>query len=133
MGNLFGVFEIGVGVYLLYGAFTGKGQMYQTDNIKKDKVDEYKKAVRLMCFILGPMLAALGAVDTINAQNPSSILRIISIVLMVLTFIGVAVLFVIAFRMTDRSKPAKAKKGHESAPAAAFEFDDEDKPKSGEA
>lgn len=130
MGNLFSVFEIGVGVYLLYGAITGKGQMFQTENIKKDKIEAYKKLVRIMCFIIGPMLAALGVVDYLNTANPSDVLRLVSIVLMVLSFIGVAVLFVIAFRMTDRTK--KAAQGKPKAPTAAFQFDEEDKQKPGE-
>ena len=132
MENLFGIFEIGVGVYLLYGAISGKGQMFQTENIKKDKVEAYKKAVRRVSFILGPLMVIMGAVDVAYTANPLPALRIALYTLLGLTFAGVVTLVVIALRMTDRTKKASDKPEKSSVPNAAFDFDEANEKKPGE-
>lgn len=133
MTNMFSLFEVGLGAYLLYGALTQKGQMYKNDNIKKGMEEKYRKLMRLFGFTLGPMMLALGVVDYFSANNAS--LKTLMLVLWGLTMAGIVLMFVLTLRMTDRAK-AKSGSGasarQKGAPRAAFEFE-EDTTKDGSA
>lgn len=130
MDNMFVIFEVGLGVYILYGAIMKSGQMFKNENIKKGMEEQYRKLIRLFSFILGPLMVALGVVDYFNIRSGNGGWNIPLIVLWGLTFIGMVFLFVFALRMTDRSKKQQSAgrpRGEKPAPRAAFEFDEEEK------
>ncbi len=132
MGNFFGLFELIIGVYLIYGAITGKGQLYRNEHVKKGQEALYKKRVRQISAVLGPIMLAEGVIDYIlHAQEAGGALRVLSLVLWGLALTGIGVLFVVSLRLTDRSKTgsqAKQTQQRPAAPRSAFEFDDEDEP-----
>lgn len=130
MDNMFVIFEVGLGVYILYGAIMKSGQMFKNENIKKGMEEQYRKLIRLFSFILGPLMIATGVVDYLNTRSGNASWNIPLIVLWGLTFIGMVFLFVFALRMTDRSKKSQSagkSRGEKPAPRAAFEFDEEEK------
>jgi len=129
-----GIFELFLGVYLLYGAVTAKGQFYKTDNVKKGMEEKYKKTIRLFCVLLGIPMTINGVFGTFvkgplkDAQllDLLDLLTKITFVLWILSFIGVIVLFILVFKMTDRTKAAQPGGSGKPAPRAAFEFDEEE-------
>ncbi len=130
MDNMFVIFEVGLGVYILYGAVMKTGQMFKNENIKKGMEEQYRNMVRLFSFILGPLMIALGVVDYLNASSGNGSWNIPLIILWGLTLVGIVLLFVFTLRMTDRSKKnqsAGRPRGEKPAPRAAFEFDEEEK------
>lgn len=128
MGDMLGMFEAALGAYILYCAITGKGQLYKNDKIKKGMEKQYFKSMRNISWALGPAMLITGVVDMSNADRQNPVLNIAFGVLMGLTFILIAVMFVMSYRMTDRTKVAQAKqKGEQPLSRAAFEFDEDDK------
>lgn len=125
------IFELFLGVYMLYGAVTAKGQFYKTDNVKKGMEEKYKKIIRLFCVLLGIPMTIIGAFGTFikGAMTDMALLELLNKVifaLWILSFIGVIILFVLVFRMTDRTKTSKPGGSGKPAPRAAFEFDEEE-------
>lgn len=127
MNNLFSVFELIAGVYLLYGAITGKGQIYQNENIKKGMEEQYHKTIRICCAIVGPIMLTQGVLDYLYVSSPSPALQTATSVLLAASMLGVAVLFFLTIRMTDRAKVKRQRQGKSAAPRAAFEFEEEDR------
>lgn len=130
MDNMFVIFEVGLGVYILYGAVMKSGQMFKNENIKKGMEEKYRHLVRLFSFILGPLMIALGVVDYLNASSGNGGWTIPLYILWGLTLVGIVLLFVVTLRMTDRSKNSQSAgrpRGEKPAPRAAFEFDEEEK------
>ncbi len=130
MDNMFAIFEVGLGVYILYGAVIKPGQMFKNENIKKGMEEQYRKMIRLFSFILGPLMIATGVVDYLNTRSGNGGWNLPLFILWGLTFIGMVFLFVFALRMTDRSKKSQSAgkpRGEKPAPRAAFEFDEEEK------
>jgi|GEM_PF-4329945 len=124
--GMFSMFELGLGVYMLYCSITNGGQLFKNENIKQGMEEKYHRLVRLFGFILGPMMVALGVVDYLNGTRQDPALLTVMYVLWGLTLAGIALLFIFTFRMTDRKKAQAASKPVHSAPRAAFEFDEED-------
>lgn len=129
MDNMFVIFEVGLGVYVLYGAIMKSGQMFKNENIKKGMEEQYRNMIRTFSFILGPLMIALGVVDYLNVNSGNGGWAIPLYILWGLTFLGFMLLFVFTLRMTDRSKKQSAGRpnGEKPAPRAAFEFDEEEK------
>lgn len=125
--NLFGFFEVAIGIYALYSAITGKGQLLKNDNVKKGMEQRYKKWMRILGAFLGPVMLGLGALDIYNSTQEVPVLPWLMTALMIASGILVVLLVVAAVRMTDRSKAtAQGNAPQKGAPRAAFEFDDED-------
>ena len=130
MDNMFVIFEVGLGVYILYGAIMKTGQMFKNENIKKGMEEKYRNMMRTLSFILGPLMIATGVVDYLNIRSGNGSWNIPLGILWGLTFVGVILLFVFTLRMTDRSKKQESAgrpRGEKPAPRAAFEFDEEEK------
>lgn len=127
MNNLFSVFELIAGGYLLYGAITGKGQIYQNENIKKGMEAQYYKTIRICCAIVGPIMLLQGVLDYMYVSSPSPALQTATSILLAASMLGVAVLFFLTIRMTDRSKVKRQRQGKSTAPRSAFEFEEEDR------
>ena len=130
MDSMFVMFEVGLGVYILYGAVTKSGQMFKNENIKKGMEEQYRHFMRIMSFILGPLMIALGVFDYLNIRSGNGGWSIPLYVLWGLTLVGIALLFIITLRMTERSKQQQSAgkpNGNKPAPHAAFDFDEEEK------
>lgn len=121
--QLMDAFMLATGVYLLFGAITGKGKIYENQNLKKGQEERYHKILRTSLFVLS-ILSILNAVSTLLNWN-----KYISLALFILLMISLVILFVFTFRMTDRNKqpevPQPKSKKH-----PAFDFDDDDDKKS---
>jgi threonine/homoserine/homoserine lactone efflux protein len=126
MDNLFSVFELIAGVYLIYAAISGKGQIYKNDNIKKGMEARYHKTVRVLCAVVGPVMTAQGILDYLYFSAPSPTMHTVTTVMFVLSLLGVGTLFYLTLRMTDRDKVKRQRSGGGTAPRSAFEFDEED-------
>lgn len=94
--------QVIIGIYLIYSAITGKGAAYKDENIKKEKKDEFKKMMRLFCAIFGPIALAAGGFEYLK-------MMVLSQVFYALFFIGIVLLFIYVFRITDRPKKAPKK------------------------
>lgn len=128
MGNMLGMFELALGAYIFYCAVTGKGQLYTNENIKKGLERQYKQSMRNISWALGPVMLATGAIDMLNAERQIPALSIAFWVLFFLSFLLIAAMFTVSFRMTDREKAAQSKqKGQQPLPHSAFDFDEHDK------
>lgn len=140
MGNeLFSLFQVLIGAYLLYCGVTGKGKIYENTSIKEGMEARYKKHMRIMSLILAPLMLAQAALDYFvlakeevieGAEQALSAARIGGWVLWGLTLVALVFLFIFSIKMTDRTKPAATGKNgaapKSGAPRAAFFFDDED-------
>lgn len=126
MDNLFSVFELFAGVYLIYAALTGKGQIYKNDNIKKGMEAQYHKTVRILCALVGPVITAQGILDYMYFNAPSPALHTVTTVMFALSILGVGALFYLTLRLTDREKIKRQRSGKSTAPRSAFEFDEEE-------
>lgn len=117
--QLMDAFMIGTGVYLLIGAITGKGKIYENQNLKKGQEERYRKILRISLFVLS-ILSILNGVSTMLNWN-----KYVSLAFFALLMIALAVLMVFTYRMTDRSvQPAAQQPKSRKHPA--FDFDDDD-------
>ena len=71
--QMFGVISILIGLYALYGAYSGKGSIYKNNYPAEIKQDA-DKLLRIFLWILGPILLVQGAMDLTNRSIISSIL-----------------------------------------------------------
>lgn len=127
--SMFGYFELIIGVYLLYSAITGKGQLLKNENIKKGMEAQYKKWMRILAAVLSPVILGLGALDLYNSSREVPVMIGLTTGLMIASGVVIAVLAVLSFRMTDRKAAkgaAAGKQASKPSSRAAFEFDDED-------
>lgn len=122
--QLMDAFMIGTGVYLLFGAITGKGKIYENNSLKKGMEEKYRKVLRIALFELS-VLSILNGVSTMLNWN-----KYISIGLFAVLMISLVALIVFTYRMTDRSaRPAAEQPKSRKHPAFDFDDDDDDKPK----
>ena len=80
LGSYTELFDVGIalaGIYMLYGAITGKGSLYKTDNVKKGREQSYRKLVRLFCLPGGLLAVAQGLLDYFGIQPCAMILLIL--------------------------------------------------------
>lgn len=129
--EFFGIIEFAIGAYVIYCAITGKGKIYENENLKKDCKEIYHKRVRQACCLLGPLIFATGIVDMINIARDNVFLNYLFYALFGLTLVTLVILFAITFKYTDRKK---AKEKRQSAsngalPNSAFNFDADDESK----
>ncbi|MDL2218369.1 hypothetical protein LJC27_06885 [Christensenellaceae bacterium OttesenSCG-928-M15] len=125
--SLFSIFQLLIGVYLLYSAITGKGQLFRNENVKKGKEALYHKRLRIMAAVIAPLMFIQAAIDYFTpgaAAEMQPALRTAGIASYIVTLAAVVVLIVISVRLTDRAK-AGAPKG-KGVSRAAFEFDEEE-------
>ncbi|MDR1620647.1 MAG: hypothetical protein LBS18_08320 [Clostridiales bacterium] len=136
MGDMFGMFdlfELIIGAYLLYGAVTGKGKIFQNENVKKGMEAQYKKRMRLFCWILGPLMVGCGLLSRLNPGAQNAAMLSASRILWGLSCVLIIILFVISISMTDRAKAKARAAGKSTTPSsrAAFEFDNDEAAKKG--
>ncbi len=76
-------FFIAIGAYVLYCAFTGKGQVYKNE-YPAEIQDSVKRMTKILCYYEGPVLIASGIFDLTPGLPP-----ILGTVFMGLGFLGV--------------------------------------------
>lgn len=129
--DFFNVFEIAIGVYLLYCAATGKGKYYENPYCKVP-YEKYVKIMRILALIVGVFIMVSPILQLAGLIEPNST---VSWIFWWLSMAGIVGMFVANIRMTDREKAKAAQSGaakqNASGPAhdplrAAFVFDDEE-------
>ena len=94
--EVFDAFVVFAGIYMLYGAATGKGSLFKTDRVKKGMEEKYLRFMRGFCLVGGLLGLATGALDYLKLAPYSMIVFV--------TF-GVFVVsgMVVIARFTDRA------------------------------
>lgn len=93
--QMFDYMQILIGVYLLYAGITEKGAAYKDDTIHKTKRADFKKYMRLFCFIGGPLSIISGALGIYKISPLNDIAYI-------LLGYSVALIAIATYRMTDK-------------------------------
>lgn len=129
--EFFGIIEFAIGAYVIYCAISGKGKIYENENLKKDCKEIYHKRIRQACYLLGPLILATGIVDMVNIARDNVFLNYLFYTLFGLTLAMLAILFVITAKYTDRKKAREKKQSASNGalPNAAFDFDADEKNK----
>lgn len=94
---LFDICVILSGVYMLYCAITGKGQIYNSDRIKKGMEEKYRNFMKKFCYAGGVVAIATGALDYFHIEPYATIVFGIFSAMIV-------VLVVFSVKVTDRTK-----------------------------
>lgn len=68
VSSMMSLFMLIIAVLLFYCAITGKGPAYDSQNVRKDKKEEYHQFMRKICWILGPIMLASAACDYFREQ-----------------------------------------------------------------
>lgn len=66
--QLFDLFLVLAGFYMLYGAFTRKGSLFKTENVKKGMEEKYRNFMRWFCLYGGILAVAAGAFDYLKIK-----------------------------------------------------------------
>jgi hypothetical protein len=85
--QLFDLFVIISGAYMLYSAITGKGSLYKSEYIKKGFEEKYKKFVRWFCLCGGLIACAAGLFDYIKNESLAMIMYAILTLIIILYII----------------------------------------------
>lgn len=67
IGILFFLILLGMAVYVLWSAITGKGKLYATENIVEDKVPFVKKLLRIMYAAMGVVMLLMACSSGLNS------------------------------------------------------------------
>ena len=132
--EFFNLFEICIGIYLLYCGISGKGKYYENQYCKVSQ-EQYVKIMRVFALVVGVLILVSPVLQLLNVIEASSW---IAWALWLVNMIGIVGMLVAYVRMTDRAKakaaqgrqPAATEEGHDPL-RAAFVFDDEDTPENG--
>ncbi|MDL2234975.1 hypothetical protein LJC07_02335 [Christensenellaceae bacterium OttesenSCG-928-L17] len=121
-------FQALIGAYLLYCAITGKGKLYENDNVKEGMEQTYKKRMRQFAWALGPLMIAQCVLDWQGGVQENAAMTTAGHVVFGLVIVGVVAMLVISARMTDRTKAKTAATGTAEAGKkhAAFDFDNDE-------
>lgn len=129
--GFFSIFQIVIGAYLIYAAITGKGKLYENDNLKESiSREKYVKKMRLYALVTGIVMLAGAVLEYTGIVSPVSPL---GWVIWGAGFLCILVMAVYSAKCTDREAAAKAdnRPGRTTVSdaarlKAAFEFDDEE-------
>lgn len=92
--NFMIIFDIFIGVYLLYYAIKGSGKAYEND-YPEEMQTEHRRLLRLFCWITGAPLLVLSILEYMSPDKAMSIWSIISIIYI----LGCVVTYFIIFRI----------------------------------
>lgn len=95
--SLFDVCIISCGIYMLYFAITGKGQIYNSDTIKKGMEEKYRNFMKKFCYVGGVVAIVLGALDYFRIEPYATIAFCVFSVMVV-------VLIAYMIKNSDRTK-----------------------------
>ena len=126
--DIFALFSLIIGVYLIYAAIAGKGKLYENEYLNCPR-EQYVKGLRILAAISGVLLTVSNLLEYLGVIGYGSPL---AIALWAVGFISLIVM-VYSSKKTDRKAAAA---GHKTAGAAgkkdydplraAFVFDDEE-------
>lgn len=106
--NFMMIFNIFIGIYLLYYAIKGTGKVYENDYPQEMK-EEHSKILRKFCWVAGAGLLVLSILEYIFGMN--SPWSIVSIVYVLGCIAGYFILFRVKFKdYLQKSKPPKKQK-----------------------
>lgn len=127
--DIFALFSLIIGVYLIYAAIAGKGKLYENEYLNCPR-EQYVKGLRILAAISGVLLTVSNLLEYLGIIGYGSPL---AIALWAVGFIILIVMMVYSSKKTDRKAAAA---GHKTAEAAgkkdydplraAFVFDDEE-------
>ena len=127
--DIFALFSLIIGVYLIYAAIAGKGKLYENEYLNCPR-EQYVKGLRILAAISGVLLTVSNLLEYLGVIGYGSPL---AIALWAVGFISLIVMMVYSSKKTDRKAAAA---GHKTAEAAgkkdydplraAFVFDDEE-------
>lgn len=123
------LFELLIGVYLIYAAIKGEGKLYENEFLNCSR-EEYVKGLRILGAITGVLMLLSGGLELIGVVDPASVWALI---LWAISFASIVAMMVYSVKKTDRAA-AKANtptnRPQSDKPydplRAAFVFDDED-------
>lgn len=123
----FNIFEIVLGLYLLYAAVTGKGKYYENEFCKVPR-EQYVKVMRIFAWCVGVLIMVspiLQLTGVITETSPWGW------ILWCVNMLGIIGMLIANVKMTDREKAKAAQGRTPSKPAgkdvsAAFVFDEDD-------
>jgi len=131
MNDTFAIFQLLIGVYLIYCAITGRGKLYENEYLKCSR-EQYVKTMRILAAITGVILTGSTALELAGVVPPAST---VGWILWALGFLPILGMAVYSSRMTDREAARQGRKtsaaAKDAAPThdplrAAFVFDDDD-------
>lgn len=125
------LFQVAVGVYMLYGAITGKNKLFELRFPKEGKKELYRKWTRIIFAAAGVLLLLMAGITILGNVLPEGHPAVspLGVVLLVLSFTALtALLVLLALRLIWTDRKAQASRvGRGTAPRAAFFFDEEEK------
>lgn len=130
--NMMTMFELFIGVYLLYAVIKGEGKLYENEYLNCPR-EEYVKGMRKLALITGVLMLVSCGLEFFKVVEPGSTMGWI---LWLLTFLSILMMMVYSIKKTDRvaakagritvySKTEQPDKNYDPL-RAAFVFDDEE-------
>lgn len=126
--EIFDIFQVAIGVYLLFFAITGKGAIYKNEYVKQGMEQKYYKTIRIGIAVLGPVVMLSGAIGMFNWDAPNGVF---SLTVWGISLAGFIALMVMTSRLTVKQKDRPVAPPRPAGKHPAFDFDDEDEDKQG--
>ena len=127
--DIFALFSLIIGVYLIYAAIAGKGKLYENEYLNCPR-EQYVKGLRILAAISGVLLTVSNLLEYLGVIGYGSPL---AIALWAVGFISLIVMMVYSSKKTDRKAAAAGRKTSATSGkqgndplCAAFVFDDEE-------
>lgn len=127
--GLMTLFEVCIGVYLLYAAVKGSGKLYENDYLNCSR-EEYVKGMRKLAVITGVLMLISSGLELVGLVEAGSAM---SWILWLITFLSIIAMMVYTSKKTDREAAKAGRPTGQAAPEkphdplrAAFVFDDEE-------
>ena len=70
------LFQIAVGICMLYAAIIGKGKVYENKHTIQGKETEYRNTIRMLCIVGGPLALVSAALGYTKWEIPSYLLLV---------------------------------------------------------
>ncbi len=127
--DMFSLFSLFIGAYLIYAAIVGRGKLYENEYLNCPR-EQYVKGLRILAAVSGALLTVSNLLEYLGVIGYGSPL---AIALWAAGFASLIVMMVYSAKKTDRKAAAAGRKtsatsgkqGHDPL-RAAFVFDDEE-------
>lgn len=123
------MFELLIGVYLIYAAIKGEGKLYENEYLNCSR-EEYVKGMRKLAALTGVLMILSCGLELSGIIAPASIA---GLVLWAVSFASIILMMVYSMKKTDREAAKAGRPTNQSNPEkpydplrAAFVFDEED-------
>ena len=126
--SVWNIIMLGIGLYLLFAAITGKGRLYEAEFVKEGMEKKYKNIIRIGCLIVALLMIADGVVSALDAYGNY---RIVSTIIFGAILVVIIVEPILLNSLTDKEAKKEAQEKRLSgrdlkAPNAAFDFDEDE-------